>query len=82
MTRARDEDGVQIILLDETVLRKSLALSFTRAAYGHPYHVDVCEALPSIRAPMSQQASLEVIQSKRIAEQRISPQVYHAEAHV
>jgi hypothetical protein len=35
MTRARDEDGIQIVLLDETVLCKWLVFSNTRAARDH-----------------------------------------------
>jgi hypothetical protein len=31
---------------------------------------------------MSQQASLEVIEGKRVAEKRIPPKIYHAQAHV
>lgn len=40
----------------------------TRIAYVCSYHMNPCEALSGIRTPMSQEASLEVIQGEGFTE--------------
>jgi hypothetical protein len=59
-----------------------LACYDSRTAYNCSYHVNPCEALSSIRSPMSQKASLEMVQSEWVAEKRVPPKIDHAQAHV
>lgn len=50
MTRTRNEDGIEIILLDKTVLfrERGQCVNSDLAVDGHSYHVDVRKALSSI----------------------------------
>lgn len=57
-------------------------MSLTIPAYVQSYHMDICETLSSIRAPMSQQSSLDMVECEWLTEKRVSPEVNHAQTHV
>jgi hypothetical protein len=50
--------------------------------FNQPIEVDVSERLPGIRTPVAEQPRLEVLQSRRLAEQRIVLEVHHTQAEI
>src|SRR5215468_3191650 len=53
VTRSREENRIQVILVDQ------------------PVEVDVGEGLAGVRAPMTQQSSLDMLSLQRLAQQRV-----------
>jgi hypothetical protein len=64
VARTRDEEGIEIVLLNQTV------------------HVNVGKRLTSVRAPMSKETRLDVLDLERFLQQRVLTEVEHTQAQV
>lgn len=58
------------------------SLTYNIVLLNQPIHVNICEALSSIRAPVPQQSPLDMLVCQALAKQRVLFEVDHAQAQV